>query len=166
MNSTMTQTRGRIIWTDQRMIVRMKATMVPNKVAKEDQRMITLEETSSVNTVTKRTCPIPPFTHIWSRSTRRVPMASLEIHQQVEEAGEDQEKILTRGLIQEQKTSSRLPKEKEALSILFAVTKRYIAQFSQRSIRIRDNSKRVCLNTQSISTSFNSLPWSTKTATF
>jgi hypothetical protein len=64
MNITMTQTRGRTILMDQKMRVRTKATMEPNKVAREDQKMIMLEETLSANTVTKLTCPIPPFTHI------------------------------------------------------------------------------------------------------
>ena len=164
MNSTMTQTRGRLTMKAQKMKARTKAKMVPNKVAREDQRMIMLEETLNANTVTKHTCPIPPFTHIWSRSILRVQMASLEIHRQVEEAEVDQEKIHTRDSIQGPKTSSRLLKEKEAQWILFAVTRKSIAQFSQRRIKTRHNSKKVCWNTRSTSTSFNSPLWSTKTA--
>ena len=145
------------------MEIRRVATMmvvIRNKVAKEDQKTIMPAETLSVNTVRKLIFHIQPYTLIWSKNTLRDQMVSLEIHQQVAEDVEDQEKIHTKDLTQEERISLKQQKEKEVQLTHFAVSMKSTIRFSIISNKLPQlQFQRVCMNTQSTRISFNSRPW-------
>lgn len=113
------------------MVVAM--TEIKRLVAREDPRTTTPAEISSASTVTRPICPIPLFIHIWSKSIPKAQMVSREIHQQVEEAEEDQERTHTKDLTQELKISSRLQKEKEDQLMYFAASKKCSRPFSRNT---------------------------------
>ena len=145
----------------------MMTTMIkPSKVERDAQRTTTLAETSSASTVTKLIYPIPHFTLIWSKSIPRVLMENWETRQQVVEEEADQEKIHTKDKILGLKTSLRPLRETEVQSTLFAALKKCTASFSRCHILIPPSlqpllvlSNKVCMTTQSTSTSFSFLRW-------
>lgn len=158
-STNMTQTRGRTRTNALKMRAMRMVKTAPNKEEREDLKMTMLGETSSANIAIKPICLIPPFTHIWSKSIPRVQMASWEIHQQAEEAEVAPEKIHTKDWTQGLKTSSKQWREKEALSILFAATRRSTTSSFQGRTTTRHNQIRTCLTTQFTSTSSNFRTW-------
>ena len=120
---------------DQRRAAKMKA-VIQSKVEREDQRTIMPGETSSANTAIRPTFLIQLCTLIWSKSTQRDQMESLETHQQVEEAEEDQERTHTRDLIQGLKISSRHRREKEDQSTHLHVSMKSTPRFSHISHKL------------------------------
>jgi hypothetical protein len=70
----------------------LKEELVEEK-AREDLRMMWMEETSSVNSVIRRILAIPPCTLTSNRSTQKVLMEKLGIPQLVAEAVDVPEKM-------------------------------------------------------------------------
>lgn len=77
---------------DQMMKVIPRAAQERQKTS-VDPRMMSMAETSSANIAIRRILAIPLYTHIWSKNTQKDLMAKLGLHQLVEEAVEDPEKM-------------------------------------------------------------------------
>jgi hypothetical protein len=71
----------------------VQETILKREKISVDPRMMSMEEITSVNSVTRRILAIPPYIHIWNKSIQRAQMEKQGLLQLAEEVVEDLEKM-------------------------------------------------------------------------